>query len=72
MYLNNFNSISLSLIQGDSGGPLANLDLDRRKMLGVISSGSPICGSELPSVVTRIDEDILRWIRRIVPEIIVM
>ena len=69
-YIISINSISL--LEGDSGGPLANLDLNRRTLLGVISFGSRICGSPKPAGVARIDEDILRWIRGIVPDIIVM
>ena len=51
---------------------MTNLDLDRSQLLGVISFGSYICGKPLPTVVAKIDEDILRWIRGIVPEIIIM
>jgi len=58
--------------QGDSGGPVASFELDRRQLFGVISFGSSLCGNLLPTVVAKIDEGTLRWIRGIVPEIIIM
>ena len=51
---------------------MASFELDRRQLFGVISFGSFLCGKLLPTVVANIDEGILRWIRGIVPEIIIM
>ena len=69
------NSINSNACKGDSGGPVSLLhresehDIGFWQLVGVISFGSPPCGSNSPLVVTRVGEPAtLAWVKEIIRE----
>ena len=63
--------------QGDSGGPVARVthqedDITHSELVGVISFGARQCGTPKPTGVARFDQQTLKWIKSIVPDVTLM